>query len=255
MPPNQYWYCTRTMAILHMSGLCSTLFILSMTFERFYSIIRPHKAALFNTVKRAKVIITFVVIFSILINVPHLYTTTNNGKSCVPFGRSMQTLRGEMYYWFSALLNFIIPLILLLSMNSVIIHTLRKRSMSGVGRSESQGQGEGQTTRLKSSEKQMFVLLLMISFAFLICTIPQYSLLLYTSLLDYRRSPPLLAGFHLHHSIGQKAYYTNYGINFYLYIISGHKFRSDVANLFKCRNKGEKDIITTVVSVSDQVSC
>ena len=216
MPPNHYFYCTRTMTILHMSGLCSTIFILSMTFERFYSIIQPHKAASFNTVKRARIIIAIVVIFSIVIYIPHLYTTTINGKSCVPFGRSMQTLRGKMYYWFSALFNFIIPLILFLSMNSVIIHTLRKRSMSRVVMSEGQGHGQGQTTKLNSSEKQMFVTLLLVSFAFLICTIPQYSILLYINLLDYRRSPALLAGFHLHHSIGQKAYYTNYGINFYL---------------------------------------
>ena len=116
IPPGQYFYCTRTMAILHMSGLCSTMFIISMTFERFYSIIRPHKAASFNTLKKAKIITVIAVVFSIVINIPHLYTTTNNGKSCVPFGRSMQTLRGQMYYGFSALLNFIIPLMLLLSM-------------------------------------------------------------------------------------------------------------------------------------------
>ena len=213
MPPNQYWYCTRTMAILHMSGLCSTLFILSMTFERFYSIIKPHKVASFNTVKRARITIVCMVIFSILINLPHLYITANKGKSCVPFGNSMQTLDGLMNYWFSVVLNFIIPLTLLLLLNSVIIHTLRKRSMSGVGRTESQGQGEGQTTRLKSSEKQMFVLLLLVNFAFLIFTIPPYSLSLYVNFVDYRKSPALLAGFYLFCSVGQKATYTNYGIN------------------------------------------
>ena len=125
--------------------------------------------------------------------------------------------------------------------------------MSGVGRTESQGQGEGQTTKLKSSEKQMFVLLLMVSFAFLIFTIPPYSLSLYVNFVDYRKSPALLAGFYLFHSVGQKATYTNYGINFYLYIISGHKFRSDVAYLFKCRKKYGKDTTVSVVSVSGQV--
>ena len=33
-----------------------------MTFERFYSIIRPHKAASFNTVKRTKITILIIVI-------------------------------------------------------------------------------------------------------------------------------------------------------------------------------------------------
>ena len=155
-----------------------------------------------------------------------------------------------MYYWFSALLNFIIPLILLLSMNSVIIHTLSKRSMSGVVMTGNKGQGQNadHTTKMKSSEKQMFVLLLLVSFAFLICSISHYSILLYINLVDYRKYPALLARFHLFHSIGQKAYYTNYGINFYLYIISGHKFRSDVVNLFKCR-KNRKWILPSLLNL------
>ena len=120
--------------------------------------------------------------------------------------------------------------------------------MSGVVRSRNKGQGQNadHATKMKSSENQMFVLLLLVSFAFLICSISHYSLLLYINLVDYRKSPALLAGFHLFHSIGQKAYYTNYGINFYLYIISGQKFRSDVVNLFKCRKKQEMDTRPTM---------
>ena len=247
------------MTMLYMSGLCSTLFILSMTFERFYSIIRPHKAASFNTVKRARITIVCIVIFSILINVPHLYITANNGKSCVPFGKLMQTIHGEMYYWFSVALNFVIPLTLLLLLNSVIIHTLRKRSMSELRKSGNKGEGENgnHVTKMKSSENQMFVLLLLVNFAFLIFTIPPYSLSLYIKFVDYRKSPALLAGFYLFHSVGQKAYYTNYGINFYLYIISGHKFRSDVVNLFKRRKKQEIDTALSASSISNltQVTC
>ena len=35
------------------------------------------------------------------------------------------------------------------------------------------------------------------------------------------------------HSTGEKCYYTNFGINFYLYVISGKKFRSDLVTLLK----------------------
>ena len=71
IPPNQYWYCTLAITILFSSFLCSTLLILSMTFDRFYSIIMPHKAASFNTVKRAKMTILCIVLFSIVYNIPH----------------------------------------------------------------------------------------------------------------------------------------------------------------------------------------
>ena len=48
--------------VLFVSTHSSTFFIISLTFERFYSIIRPHKAASFNTIRRAKIIIICIVI-------------------------------------------------------------------------------------------------------------------------------------------------------------------------------------------------
>ena len=39
------WHCRSGTFFLWAASLCSTLFILSMTFDRFYSIIQPHKAA------------------------------------------------------------------------------------------------------------------------------------------------------------------------------------------------------------------
>ena len=44
-------------------------------------------------------------------------------------------------------------------------------------------------------------------------------------------TPYHMAVFYLVNSIGHKALYTNYGINFFLYVISGKKFRSDLGLL------------------------
>ena len=43
-PPNQYWYCTVIITVLAMAMLCGTFttLLVAMTFDRFYSIIRPH---------------------------------------------------------------------------------------------------------------------------------------------------------------------------------------------------------------------
>ena len=61
----------------------STLFILSMTVGRCYSIIRPHKSASFNTVRRAEITITSIVFFSSSFNSPHLFYTLSTGQDCV----------------------------------------------------------------------------------------------------------------------------------------------------------------------------
>ena len=106
-------------------------------------------------------------------------------------------------------------------MNSFIIHTLRTRSVTNIAHLEGQGGTEGQASKLKSSEKQIFILLLLVTFAFLILMTPTYILILYVNLVDYTKSPETFAYYYLIFNIGHKTYYTNYGINFFLYVISG----------------------------------
>ena len=64
MPPNQLWHCKMFVCFVVTAVQANAFLVVSMTFERFYSIIRPHKAASFNTVKRAKIIIVGIFVFS-----------------------------------------------------------------------------------------------------------------------------------------------------------------------------------------------
>ena len=54
MPPNQRWYCILQVFFNYFSFLCSGYVLIAMTFERFYSIIKPLNAASFNTVKKSQ---------------------------------------------------------------------------------------------------------------------------------------------------------------------------------------------------------
>ena len=247
MPPNQFWYCTLSITVLWMSSLCSTLFILNMTFDRFYSIIKPHKAASHNTVKRAKITIACIITLSILYNIPHFFITAQEGKQCIPFGNAIDSLFGQIYYWLSLIINFFIPFILLLVMNSFIIHTIRNRNNGDI-RSGNQGQTEGQDSKVRNSEMQIYVILLLVTFGFLILMTPSYVLFVYVMFVDYEKTAYSFAGFILFHSVAQKTYYTNYGINFYLYVISGQKFRSDLMQLFKCNRERWSELYNSSTS-------
>ena len=175
------YYCHLGNGILLASTMASTLFIIFMTFERFYSILRPHKAASFNTIKRAKITIVCAVLFSYAYNFPHFILTKQVGNQWIPYGSAMKYTLGQFYYWFSTVLSFFLPCVLLLIMNSFIIHTLRKRSRSNLTRSDTQSQGQsqngqGHSSRIKNSEYQIFTSLLFITFAFLILNTPPYAL-------------------------------------------------------------------------------
>ena len=86
-----------------------------------------------------------------------------------------------MYHWLTEILTFIFPFVSLLSMNSVIIHTLRKRSLLKLLESADQSQAEGKNSKIKHSEKQIITMLLLVTFAFLILNIPLRALVYYLS--------------------------------------------------------------------------
>ena len=218
-----------------------------MTFERFYSIIRPHKAASFNTVKRAKITISCIYIFSMLWHIPHFFIATNNGKYCIQNSIAQDNIIGELHYWMSEVISFFFPFLSLLTMNCVIIHTLRQRSKQNM--SEGQGHSESHDAKSKQSERQVFSMLLLVTFAYLTLTTPVKSLIFYLTFYQ-GNTADYYADLALFYQIGEKTYYTNHGINFFLYVMSGQKFRNDLKNLFTFlkwhRNEGSVSNISTI---------
>ena len=152
----------------------------------------------------------------------------------------MARFYSQFYYWTSFVLQFVFPFVSLLIINSFIIHTLKNRSKNlkinecnNKGQGESQGQSQGQGTRMKSSEKQVFAILLLVTFGFLILSTPMYVYFTLNLSINFTASRKIFAANHLITHIAQKLHYTNHGINFFFYMISGQKFRTDLIKLFK----------------------
>ena len=140
---------------------CSAHLIVLMTFERFYSIIHPHRAASFNTVKRAKIAIVCISVFDLLFNSPYFFITDNNGRYCVV---DNAVAVGKLFHWLHFTLNFAFPFVSLISMNTVIIYKLQKRTQWMTSRTQGQNQGQG----IKQSDRQIYVILILVTLGFLI---------------------------------------------------------------------------------------
>ena len=98
-----------------------------------------------------------------------------NQETVCSYAVGADTIEGQVYYWSQNIVNFLLPFVLLLTMNAVIINTLRKRSKSTViTKTEGQGRTEGQTQKVKNSEMQIFVTLLLVTFSYLILNSPTY---------------------------------------------------------------------------------
>ena len=144
------------MFVIMSTLLCSAYLLIAITFERFYSIIRPHKAASFNTVKKARIVILSLTGGCISYSVPFLFIGDNLGKLCIPTRFASDYVLGEMFHWLTEIVMFIFPFFALETMNSVIIHTLRKRSRQNISAPMSQSDNDGQNLKLKNTEKQVF---------------------------------------------------------------------------------------------------
>ena len=83
---------------------------------------------------------------------------------------------------------------------------------------------------MKNTKNQLTIMLLLVTTLFLILMIPTQVRYLYTSFVK-RDTPVKYAILLLLYHISQALYFTNNGVNFFLYCVSGTKFWNDLKDL------------------------
>ena len=213
-----------------------TFQVLAMTLDKYIAIKWPHKAATNSTPRRAKMIVVTVFVCVCIYNIPHFFFTSVIGGQCLNFGIS--SMFSKVYSWFSFVLNAVIPFTMLIHMNYVIVKVVREsqKLFDCNDANVRQGTDQAMETRqktMKNAENQLTIMLLLVTTLFLILLCPTYFRFIY--LIFARRDTPLdYAKSMLIFQITTKLYITNSGINFFLYCISGKKFRHDLKETFRC---------------------
>ena len=137
-------------------------------------------------------------------------------------------------------------------MNCIIIHTLRKRMESNILKDLAQGKNPEQPSKMQQSEKQVYTILLLVSFTLLVLHTPVNVMIFYINYVE-GNTPYYHAGVHLFYHVAEKAYFTNHAINFIIYVLSGQKFRKDFVQLFKrkkSRNSSKLQYVTRGKNIS-----
>ena len=111
--------------------------------------------------------------------------------------------------------------------------------------SEGQGQKEMKGFKTRYEDKQVYIILLLVTFAFLILSTPGYIFFIVNLLDDFTKSPKKYASHYLHTMVAQYLQLSNYGINFFLYVISGKKFRKDLLHIFRIGNLDKTSIFSS----------
>ena len=220
---------------LQMNGL---FLILTVTFDRVVAVRFPLKATAWCTASHAKLV--SVVIFAVawLVNSPfYVYNRVKNGNICAM--GTPGSIVSFVFPWISVVVGLVIPFILLVSMNAVIVVALRNRlrclAKFTIHFSEQiYSKCHKHLPAISSRDRNAIVTLFLISFTFLLFVTPHYVHIATFSMNHLRLSPSQHADYTLFFQISRQLYSMNNACNFFLFCLSGTKFRKDLVRLFHC---------------------
>ena len=258
-----------------------TFQVVAMTLDKYIAITWPHKATIFSTPRRAKISVLSVCIVAHVYNIPHIFLSALTKNICRAYvvGGTFT----KVYSWFSFVLNAVLPFISLCYMNYNIIRKVRQscQRFGGMelvykteGHQKGQGQGHHQShsqghtqghqkgqnnvlntvreNKFKKIENQLVIMLLLVTTLFLILMLPSYIRYLYSPFIK-EDTPAKYTFIMFFFQLSYKLYSTNHGINFFLYCLSGQKFRNDLKEILGFSrnsklNKRRSEANTTEIS-------
>ena len=206
-----------------------------MTTDKYVAMKWPNRAATYSTPGRTRFILLSVLFCSLIYNGPHFLVASVVGEFCLTYAVGGTVV--EVFSWTTFLVNGIIPFSLLIHMNYIIVQTVMNSQkmfrLNGSGYDRESVEDKKRKRTMKNAENQLTIMLLLVTTLFLILLVPTYIRFIYFSLVE-RDTPSKHATSMLFFQITYKLYTTYNGINFFLYCISGKRFRNDLKEMLCC---------------------
>ena len=213
----------------------SAWILVLVTIERVISVFFPLKSREIITRRRAGILLAVTVVSLIGLNAHFmwtrvLYTHTNGVTYCIPAEEHTE-FSNKTWAWIDSFVASYIPFAVMLISNLAIIYkvlkaTLHRRSTMNVGKDVSSKMGS------------MTAMLLLLNFIFLLTTSPIVIFLAYQKDFMGDQSPQSMARFNLAWVIVNLIQYCNNALNFFLYCISGARFRRELTStVCRCGRK------------------
>lgn len=224
----------------------SAWLLVAMTVDRYIAITYPLKALRLSTVYRARTITAALIIVIALINC-HFFITlvveekrSKQERVCVSYAKYRYFVN-SVWPWIDATIYSFLPFTFLIVFNFLIIRGYRK---SATVHSALQGQRSEETAVASGQvSRRITFTLLTVTFTFIILTAPSAILLIIRpTVFNFKPTPTqtdykTLAQYMLTASLANFLMHANHCINFFLYVLTGHKFRQQFLNIFMCRKK------------------
>ncbi len=237
--------CRIRLWIIVTARLSAVWVLVSIACERLICVVWPYKIKLLFSNKRCKISVAFLVCSSCLIAVPQLLTSDSVGvydsraerfiKWCTP--HNIGTVGYYMWKiepWVFFTMYSAFPFVLLIIINFGIIVALgraqkkRQSLQSSISVTNTSSPSGGSVNSDNSKLNSMTIMLLLVSFSFIILTTPWCLYIVLRS----------IVGLHIDHLAGASFLLMgiNHSINFILYCLSGQRFRKQFVDMICCRS-------------------
>ncbi|CAH1797158.1 unnamed protein product, partial [Owenia fusiformis] len=244
------WACKLSLFLTYTFIDISAWLLVAVTIDRAITVYKPLHARRISTKKNASIAITIIVILIIGINAQQLF---NYGPVTLPWYdtfyvdkctyKDNEIFHQDVWPWIDSIVASYLPFLVLIMSNILIVTQLvRSSNMRKKTMNVSKQAGD--------STKSMSIMLVVISIVFLLLTCPVV-IYLASRNLWYDRFPGSVAKQRLVWACLNMLLYSNYCINFFMYCLSGQRFRTEMMILFRCKSrvkKGHQQTISATTS-------
>ena len=237
--------CKLIYFFLYVSGVLSAWTLVAMTAQRAVCVLFPHRANVLCTVGKSKAIVMLMVVFIAAIHTHLLYGLSirmyKGHESCVML-KAYSSFFYEIWSWVDMCIFSLLPWLCLAVSNSLLVWKLRLSL-----REAKLSLGSSQADRINDRKKKatsISITLIAVSTAFLVLTFPMsfYHILAFIAWMNGTLSTlsSSRVAYYIHH-ISYPLWYSNSCINFYIYCLTGSKFRREAKQILRCMFHDDSD--------------
>ncbi|KAL8558449.1 hypothetical protein ACOMHN_058808 [Nucella lapillus] len=222
--------CAVPIFIAFVSSMTSAWLLVVMTCQRMMSVIVPHRVGVMCTVRRAK-ILTAVLVLSACAPCVYIlvYYRVNTVDGKYSICQNVDHKNADIFYLYFLIVSSIIPFSFLVVANAVLIRGVIQSVR--MARALLSGGGVNQNASRSAKGSSMTVTLILTSAAFFVLAIPIDGIDIYLQEIDFYGGGiddgNLRAELTLVETIATLLVTSNSAVNFYLYVLSGRRFRQE----------------------------
>ncbi|XP_046552125.1 FMRFamide receptor-like isoform X1 [Haliotis rubra] len=212
---------------------CANWILVCITTERFVAVRNPLKVGMYWTVPRAVFSVATIGCVVALFYCHILWTYTGSGIFCAIHPQYIHFFRNA-WYWMDAVVYSIGPCVILTTLNCFIIHSVKQSTTLRNQLSMKRKQKKTSSGTIKQ-DAQITMMLISVSIVFVILTVPRCIFVIINMYWDVKLGTIEDAQKYLMDQLTFLLCDSTHAINFYLYFITGKKFRNNFLDMVLCR--------------------